>query len=146
MCYYFPMKVRIKKLHPDAKVPKYALPGDAGMDIFCLEEVSIKPGERTQIKTGVAFEIPEGYHGFIWDKSGLSHKHGLKVLGGCYDGSYRGECTVGLINLSDEAYTFEPGHKVAQMCIKKVESPEIVVVDELNETVRGEGGFGSTGK
>lgn len=140
------LEIKVKKLDPNAKVPTYAHTGDAGMDLFALEQVELKPSERKQIRTGVAFEIPEGYSGFIWDKSGLSHKYGLKTLGGVYDGSYRGECIVGIVNLSEENYVFEKGHKVAQMTVIAVPSAEIKEVSELNTTERGEGGFGSTGK
>ncbi|MFM2357596.1 MAG: hypothetical protein RJA61_333 [Candidatus Parcubacteria bacterium] len=140
------MKLKIKKLHKDAVMPKYAHEGDAGMDLFSVEEVVISPEERVQIKTGLAFEVPPGYAGLIWDKSGLSHKHGLKTLGGVFDAGYRGELLVGVINLSKEKYILEKGHKVAQMVIQKIEHPLIVEVTELSETKRGKGGFGSTGK
>lgn len=139
-------KLKIKKLHNDAIVPKFAHPGDAGMDVFSVERVEIKPSERVQIKTGLAFEIPKGCVGLIWDKSGLSHKHGLKMLGGVVDSGYRGEVMLGVINLSKETYILEKGHKVAQILIQKVEHPDIVEVTELSETKRGKGGFGSTGK
>jgi dUTP pyrophosphatase len=140
------MKLQIKKLHSDARLPEYALPGDAGMDLFALESVSLEPGARTDIGTGLAIAIPEGYVGLIWDKSGLSNRHGLKVLGGVIDSGYRGEIRVGLINLGSEPVSFESGHKVAQMLIQRVESPEIVEVEVLDETERGSGGFGSTGR
>lgn len=140
------MKLQIKKLHSDARLPEYALPGDAGMDLFALESVSLEPGARTDIGTGLAIAIPEGYVGLIWDKSGLSNRHGLKVLGGVIDSGYRGEIRVGLINLGSEPVSFESGHKVAQMLIQRVESPEIVEVETLDETERGSGGFGSTGR
>ena len=140
------MKLKIKKLHPDAIIPTYAHPGDAGMDLRCVENVTVPPGGRASIKTGLAFEIPDGYVGLIWEKSGLSHKHGLKTFGGVIDAGYRGDITISLINLSDKDYTFEKGHKVAQMLIQPIEIPEIVETEELSETSRGEGGFGSTGK
>lgn len=140
------MKLKIKKLHKDAIVPKFAHPGDAGVDLISLEQVIIKPGDRVQVKTGLAFEIPKGCVGLVWDKSGLSHKHGLKMLGGVVDSGYRGEVVLGVINLSKETYILEKGHKVAQMLIQKIEHPDIVEVTELTETKRGKGGFGSTGK
>lgn len=140
------MELRIKKLTENAVLPQYAHLGDAGMDLFASERAMIKAGGRVQVKTGIAVAIPEGYVGLVWDKSGLSHKFGLKTLGGVVDAGYRGEIMVGIINLSDEDYTLEVGHKVAQMLIQKVESPLIVEVESLNETSRGEGGFGSTGK
>jgi len=139
-------RLNIKKLHSDAVLPSFAHESDAGMDIYSLEEVSIQPNERVQIKTGLAFEVPDGYVGLVWDKSGLSHKYGLKTLGGVLDSGYRGELFVGLINLSQEVYVLEKGHKVAQLLIQKIEHPLIVEVAELSETKRGKGGFGSTGK
>lgn len=138
--------IKIKKVDPSAKVPAYAHPGDAGMDLFALMNTTIRPGERTAVRTGVSMEIPEGYVGLIWDKSGIAIKEGLKTLGGVIDSGYRGEVMVGMINLSNKEYTFEAGHKVAQMLIQKVESMPIEEVDGLTDTKRGTGGFGSTGK
>ncbi len=140
------LKLKIKKLHSDAKVPSYAHPGDAGMDLYALERTEIKPGERVQVKTGVAMEFPHGYVALIWDKSGLSQKHGLKTLGGVIDACYRGECLIGLINLSNETYVFEKHHKICQMLMQEIIQPDIEIVDELSETERGSGGRGSTGK
>ncbi len=143
------MEIKIRKITPNAILPKYAHPGDAGMDFFVSESVLIKKGERAQVRTGISMAIPDGYVGLIWDKSGLSHKSGLKTVGGVIDSGYRGEIMIGMINLGEFDYTFEIGHKVAQMLIQKVESPEIIEVnneDDLGETSRGEGGFGSTGK
>ncbi len=140
------MKLQVKLLHPDAKMPVYVHATDAGMDLFCLEAITIAPHERVQVKTGIAVSIPQGFVGLIWDKSGLSHRHGLKVLGGVIDADYRGEILVGLVNLGDISHTIEKGDKITQMLIQKVEHPEIVIVDSLDLTVRGEGGFGSTGK
>ena len=140
------MNIKVKKLHPDAIVPKIAHPGDAGCDLFAVEGVTLEPGERGQVPTGLALAIPDGHVGLIWDKSGLSHKSGIKTLGGVVDSGYRGEILVGVINLSEESYTFEKGHKVAQMLIQKVESPIFEESEELSDTSRGEGGFGSTGK
>lgn len=141
------LKLRIKKLHKDALIPSYAHEGDAGLDLFSPEKVVVKKGERVQVPTGLAFQIPDGYVGLVWDKSGLSHKHGIKTLGGVLDAGYRGELLVGVVNLGEEDYIFEKGHKVAQLLIQKVENVCIEVVDELqNNTTRGVGGIGSTGK
>lgn len=140
------MQLKIKKLVPDAIVPSYAHDGDAAMDLYVSRDIAIAPGERVQLPTGVAMEIPEGCAGLIWDKSGLSHKFGLKTLGGVIDAGYRGEVMVGMINLGKEEYIFQAGHKVAQMIIQKVEHPTTVEVEELSDTARGESGFGSTGK
>lgn len=97
------------------------------------------------IPIGVAFEIEAGYVGLMWDKSSIGSKS-LKTLGGVIDAGYRGEVSVRVHNLSNTSYTFEPGHKVAQLLVQKVEFPEIREVNELTESVSGEGGFGSTGK
>ena len=147
-CYNrFIMKLRIKKLHKDAVVPSYAHKGDAGLDLFSPEKVVVKKGERSQVSTGLAFQIPDGYVGLVWDKSGLSHKYGIKTLGGVLDAGYRGELLVGVVNLGEEDYIFEKGHKVAQLLIQKIEFTQIETVDELeNNTTRGVGGIGSTGK
>jgi dUTP pyrophosphatase len=140
------VKLKIKKLHPDAKIPSYAHPGDAGMDLFAVERFELKPGERTSLPIGLAIEIPKGYVGLMWDKSGLSHKHGIKTFGGVIDCGYRGEWHVGVMNLGDATYTFEKGDKIIQVLIQKVSQPTIVEVDELSDSSRGKGGFGSTGK
>ncbi len=140
------MNIKVKKLHPDAIIPNIAHEGDAGSDLFATESVTLNPGERGQVPTGLALELPLGYAALIWDKSGLSHKAGIKTLGGVIDSGYRGEIMVGVINLGVEPYTFEKGHKVAQFLIQKVETPIFEEVIELSDTSRGEGGFGSTGK
>jgi dUTP pyrophosphatase len=140
------MKLALKKLDARAKLPDYAHTGDAGMDMYALEPVTIKPGERIDVRTGIAMEIPTHYVGLIWDKSGVSLKHGIKVLGGVVDAGYRGEIRIGLINHGSKPVSFEAGQKVAQMLIQRVSSPQIIEVTELSDTERGEGGFGSTGQ
>jgi dUTP pyrophosphatase len=140
------MQIKFKKLNENTIAPTYAFKFDAGMDLYCAENISIAPNQRVQISTGIAIEIPEGFVGLIWDKSGLSHKSGLKTLGGVIDSQYRGEIKVGMINLSDETYNFETGQKIAQMLIQKVEQVDLIESDLLSESSRGEGGFGSTGK
>jgi dUTP pyrophosphatase len=141
------MQLKIKKLQTEAVTPKYANHDDAGMDLFSLDEIIINKNQRVQIPTGIAMEIPEGYVGLIWDKSGLSHKYGLKTLGGVIDSGYRGEIKVGMINLSGEDYRIGKGDKVAQMIIQQKTTVDIVEVKELDDkSQRGDGGFGSTGK
>lgn len=140
------LTIKIKKLKADAILPNYAHQGDAGMDMYASEDVHIKKGERMKVPTGIAMEIPVGYVGLVWDKSGLSMNHGLKTLGGVIDAGYRGEIIIGIANLSNEDYTIEKGHKVAQMLIQKIEAPTIEEVEELGDSHRGEKGFGSTGK
>lgn len=140
------MQLKIKKIHSDAKIPEYNSLDDAGMDLFSIEEYEIKPNQRIQVSTGIAMEIPIGHVGLIWDKSGLSHNHGLKTLGGVIDSGYRGEIKIGIINLSDEIYLLEKGHKIAQMIIQEKITPEILEVENLDQSDRGEKGFGSSGK
>lgn len=140
------MQLKIKKLHPDAKIPEFAHAGDAGMDLYVPESVELQPGERKSVPIGLAFEIPQGYVGLLWDKSGLSHKNGIKSFGGVIDAGYRGEVRAGVMNLSDKVYRLEKGHKIIQLLIQPVEHPTIVEVDELSDSPRGQGGFGSTGK
>ncbi len=140
------MKLKIKKLHPDAKIPGYAHMGDAGMDLFAVESFELEPMQRKSVPLGLAVEIPEGYVGLVWDKSGLSHKYGLKNFGGVIDSGYRGEIHAGIMNLSDKFFSFEKGQKIAQLLIQKVEHIDFEEVGELSETDRGGQGFGSTGK
>jgi len=140
------MKIKIKKIHPDAKIPQYANPGDAGMDLFTVEPFELEPMERKSVPLGLAIEIPEGYVGLIWDKSGLSHKYGIKNFGGVIDSGYRGEIHAGIMNLSDKFFSFEKGHKIAQLLIQKIENVEFEESDNLTETNRGQNGFGSSGR
>jgi dUTP pyrophosphatase len=140
------MKIKIKRLHPDLQIPKYAHPGDAGMDIYSLEDVVLKSGERHHFKAGFALELPEGYVALIWDKSGLASKYGITCFGGVIEYTYRGEYGVVLYNAGDEDFHVSCGDKIAQLLIQKIETAEIEEVKELSDSLRGEGGFGSTGK
>ena len=139
------MVLKIKKLHPDAKLPCYANSGDAGLDIYSVEDVEINPGERKMISTGISLAIPKGCVGLIWDKSGMAAKHGLKSMAGVIDTGFRGELKVVLHNLSEEKFSVEKGKKVAQMLIQPIHQKEVVEVSELDETQRGIGAWGSTG-
>ena len=140
------MKLKIKKLTDSAIVPSYAYLDDAGFDLYTNEDITLGNGKRSIISTGIAMEIPKGYAGLIWDKSGLSTKHGLKTLGGVVDSGYRGEIKVGMVNLGDTPYTFRTGEKIAQMIIQRKEVCEIEESDELDNKERGDKGFGSSGK
>ena len=139
------MKLKVQKLDPSAKLPSYAYEGDAGMDLFSLEDVQISAGEKVAIRTGLRFAIPRGYAGFVWDKSGLAVKHHLKTMAGVLDSNYRGELLVVLTNLGKETYDVDKGSKIAQLVIKPVASPGIEEGEIVDETDRGEGGFGSSG-
>lgn len=139
--------LRIKKIHPDAVLPRYSRQGDAGLDLHAVENVIIPPQERKLIATGIAMAIPSGYAGLIWDRSGMAAKHGITTLGGVIDSNYRGEWKVILHNLSTEPFTVEKGMRIAQLLIQPVQKKEIVEVEELDEdTERGTEGFGSSGK
>jgi dUTP pyrophosphatase len=140
------MILKVKKLDRDVVLPCYAHPGDAGMDLYCSEDFVLNPGESAKIKSGVALEIPDGYVGLVWDRSGLSINSSLKTLGGVIDSGYRGEVMVGMINLGKEKYIFKKGDKIAQVLIQKIERVQISEVSELGDSSRGEDGFGSTGK
>ncbi len=139
------MTLHIKKLSATATIPKYIHPHDAGMDLYSDETINIQPGERKLIPTGIAMAIPSGYVGLIWDKSGIATNHGLKTMAGVIDSGYRGEIKILIHNLSSQPYTVQAGTKIAQMLIQPVVHNEIVEVNELDDTSRGEGGFGSTG-
>lgn len=140
--------LKIVRVRDNVPVPKFALPGDAGFDLYVSERVTLQPGERAAINTGYKMEIPKNHVGIIYEKSGLSFKHGLITYGNVVDSGYRGEVRVGVMNLGKEAYTFEPGHKVAQMIIHRYEEVKFKEVKdgELSASDRGERGFGSTGK
>lgn len=140
------MTLQIKKLSPDAKLPSYAHPNDAGMDLYSNQNVLIKPNECQIVSTGISMAIPSGYVGLIWDKSGIAHNHGLKTMGGVIDSGYRGEIKIVMHNLSGKEYLVEKGSKIAQMLIQPVEQKKIVEVEELDDTPRGEKGFGSSGE
>lgn len=139
------MKLLIQKLDPSATLPSYSYEGDAGMDLFSLEESEILPGEKASIHTGIKVAIPRGYAGFIWDKSGLAVKYSLKTMAGVIDSGYRGEIMVVLANLGKETYKVGRGSKVAQLVVKPVEIPELEEGEVGEDTERGVKGFGSSG-
>lgn len=143
--------LKIKKLRDEAVVPKRATPGSAGMDLYaCIDApVTVNPHECVKIPTGIAIALPSPLYGaFIFARSGLSINHGLAPANcvGVVDSDYRGEVIVGLVNQFNEPYTVEPGERVAQMVIMPVSLMGTEECDTLDETQRGEGGFGSTGK
>ena len=127
-------------------IPQYAHAGDAGADITASEKIAIPPRERILVSTGVRLEIPEGYVGLIWPRSGLAVKKGIDCGAGVIDSHYRGEVKVLLFNHSDNEFQIEPGDRIAQILIQKVERVKFQLVDQLNETARSDAGFGSTGK
>jgi dUTP pyrophosphatase len=141
------MELRVKKLDERAKLPSYAHPGDAGLDFFALDDFVVPAGKQTSnIRTGVSIAIPDGFVGLFWDKSGLGSKNGLKVMAGVIDSGYRGELLLSLFNTSNQDYHFKAGDKVMQLVIQPVVSAQIIETENLPDSARGEGGFGSTGK
>jgi dUTP pyrophosphatase len=139
------MIIKVKKLKPDAKLPKYHHPGDVGMDMYALESYTLQPMEHHLFYHGFALEFPEGYAAIVKDKSSIA-KAGLHTMGGVYDAGFRGEYNTHVVNLSNEPYTVEEGDKVAQLVIYPIEIAELEETDTLSESARGTGGFGSTGK
>lgn len=140
------MILKVKKLKDDAKLPTKGHVGDAGIDFYSIEEVNIPAKSQVKICTGVAVEIPEGYVGLVWDKSSVAFNMGLKTMGGVIDAGYRGEIVFSVYNVSEKDVLIEKGQKVAQMLIQKFEDCDILEESELNNSVRGDRGFGSTGK
>ena len=142
--------IEIKKVNKKARVPEYATPGSAGMDLYaCVDgEIELAAQEFAVIPTGVAVSLPEGFAALVYARSGLATKHGIALSNGVgvIDSDYRGEIKVGLVNLSKKAYTIMQGDRIAQMVITPVARAEIVLTDELDDTDRGSGGFGSTGR
>ncbi len=140
------MKLKVMKLRPEAQLPKYGRPGDAGMDLYAAEGATLSPGRQVVAHTGIAVEIPEGYAGLIWDRSGLAAKSGIKTMAGVVDCTYRGEIGVVLINLGSTPYHVQAGDRIAQMLIQPVVTAQVEETTELAETGRGGSGFGSSGK
>lgn len=144
------MKINIKKLNEKAIIPTYGSAYSAGADLYALtdEEVVIQPGQTAFINTGLATEIPEGYVGLVYARSGLACKQGLAPANkvGVIDSDYRGELVVALFNQSGEAKTVKYGDRIAQLVIAPYLKCEFIESEELSDTTRGAGGFGSTGK
>lgn len=143
------MQVKIRKLHPEAKIPMYQTAGSSGLDLHAMisHTIHLQPGVRFTCPTGIAIELPEGFEAQVRSRSGLAAKHGVAVLNspGTVDADYTGEIKVILINHGDRAFTFDPFDRIAQLVIAPVIRAELVQVGELTETERGEGGLGSTG-
>ncbi len=141
--------LKIHKLDKSLKTPEYAHEGDAGLDLFSSVDCTIKPFERKKVPTGIKIEIPGGYAGFVQPKSGLAIKSGITLVNtpGLIDSGYRGEVCAILINLDPEnTFKVKKGDKICQLVIHKVETARVKEVDGLDDSSRGAGGFGSTGK
>ena len=143
------INLKIKRISSLAKMPTYATEGAAGMDLYAANEkpITLMPLERHLIPLGFTMELPQGYEAQIRPRSGMAIKHGITLSNcvGTVDEDYRGEVCVGIINLSDKPYEVKAGDRIAQMVVAPVVRAEIIEADELIETQRGEGGFGSTG-
>lgn len=139
------MNIPIKTLHIAARWPTRANPGDAGYDLYALEDQPIHPGGRAVIRTGISLAIPEGYYGRIAPRSGLAVKKGIDVLAGVVDSTFRGEIGVVLINLGRDLFEVRTGDRIAQLIIERYHDVNWEVVDTLPESARAAGGFGSTG-
>jgi dUTP pyrophosphatase len=144
------LDIPLKRLDPDVAVPAYAKPGDAGLDLCATESIKLLPGGgRALVPTGMAIAIPEGYAGFVQPRSGLALKHGVTCLNtpGLIDSGYRGELKVLLINTDpSEPFEITRGERIAQLVVQRVEQVVFREVGELDESDRGDGGFGHTGR
>jgi len=138
--------IKVKKLHPDAFVPQRSNETDAGLDLVSLVDMIIPPLRRVTVSTGISVAIPEGHAGLVWPRSGLAVKHGIDTMAGVIDSGYRGEVKVVLYN-TDEHFDFqvEKGARIAQLVIQPIVSCSAIEVSELDDTDRGEDGFGSSG-
>ncbi|WP_035780021.1 dUTP diphosphatase [Arthrobacter sp. H14] len=142
------VNIELKQLDPDLEIPSYAHPGDAGADLRTRVDVHLGPGERVLVPTGVAVALPVGYVALIHPRSGIATKHGLTIVNapGTVDAGYRGEISVTLLNTDRaEPISLRRGDRIAQMVIQRVEQARFQVVEELPDSLRGAGGFGSTG-
>ena len=141
------MTVKFKKTHPEATIPAYAHPGDAGMDVCSCTSLTIQPGARALVPTGLVMELPKGTEAQMRPRSGLAIKNGITLLNtpGTIDEGYRGELGIILINLGQEPFDIRPGMRIAQMVIAPVLRVAVEEVVDVSDTTRGSGGFGSTG-
>jgi len=143
------LQILITRLDPELPLPRYAKGGDAGADIYSRIDITLAPGERALVPTGIAIAIPNGYVALVHPRSGLAIKHGVTMVNapGTVDASYRGELQCIMINHDQhEAVSFKRGDRIAQLVFQKVEQVEFVEVSTLPGSGRGEGGFGSTGR
>jgi dUTP pyrophosphatase len=143
------VKLRFARLSDDAVLPTRAHEGDAGLDLYASDPAHLGPGERWSVPTGVAVEIPDGHAGLVLPRSGLAREHGIALVNspGLIDAGYRGEIKVLLLNTDPaEVFRVEPGDRIAQLVVVAITAPEPVEVEELAESARGDGGFGSSGR
>jgi dUTP pyrophosphatase len=138
-------ELQFKKLDQRATLPVRGSVASAGLDLFCIEDIRLEPRSRILARTGLAVAIPMGYYGRVAPRSGLAVKNGIDVLAGVIDADYRGELCCALLNTGDEAVSLSQGSRICQLIIERIITPEPVWVEELENTSRGDGGFGSTG-
>jgi dUTP pyrophosphatase len=142
------VNLRVRRLDERAVLPTRAHDGDAGLDLYALEDASLAPGERGQVRTGVAVEIPDGHAGLVLPRSGLALRHGIALVNapGLIDPGYRGELRVLLLNTDrSQPFQFSAGDRIAQLLVVRAETASVVEVEELSASARGAGGFGSSG-
>lgn len=143
------MRLRVQRVDPAAKLPTHAHDGDAGYDLYAIEAADLAPGERAMVGTGIAIEVSHGHAGLVLPRSGTAARHGISVVNapGLIDSGYRGEVKVLLLNTDrDEPFHIEPGDRIAQLVLVRVETPPVEEVAALTTSERGEGGFGSSGR
>jgi dUTP pyrophosphatase len=138
-------RLHFKRLHPEARLPSRGSAGAAGLDLYAVERVTIEPGGRAAVPTGLAVAVPPGFYGRVAPRSGLAVRQGIDVLAGVIDADYRGEILCALVNHGDAPFEVEPGARIAQLVVEAIATPEPAWAEELEETGRGAGGFGSTG-
>jgi dUTP pyrophosphatase len=143
------MRLAVRRLRPDATLPTQAYDGDSGYDLFAAEAARLGPGERAEVGTGIALEIPERHAGLVLPRSGLAARHGIALVNapGLIDAGYRGEVRVLLLNTDrSESFEVSPGDRIAQLVVARMEVPDVVEVEDLPASERGAAGFGSSGR
>ncbi len=143
---FSPLPIKVRKLREGAHLPARASSNAAGADLHCIDSFTLSPGERKLVPTGIAVEIPEGYYGRVAPRSGVAVRHGIDTLAGVIDSDYRGEVQILLVNLGTEEAVFQQGDRIAQLIIEHAAPAGYQWSEELGETERAAGGFGSTGK
>ncbi len=142
------VQISIKRLDPELPLPSYAHPGDAGADLHAAVDLTLEPGERALVPTGIALALPEGYVALVHPRSGLAAKHGISIVNapGTIDAGYRGEVKVCLVNTDRSTpFAVRRGDRIAQLVVQRVESATFTEAEDLPDSVRGDGGYGSTG-
>ena len=140
------MEIKFKKLHQEAIMPVYSHEGDAGANVFCLEDKVLQPGERHIFSLGFSTEFDNGYVALVWDRGGMASLHGITCVAGVIDANYRGEWVVVLLNTSAEPYELKKGDKIAQVLFQPVATAIFKQTEDVSDTSRGDGKFGSTGR